>query len=122
MPVYEYQCDSCGDFTAMRPMSEYQAPQPCPDCGAMAPRVMLTAPRFSSMARSDIAAHAANEKARSAPMTNGQFREKQAAARHGSGCSCCSGGMKSRTKASKTATAKNGAKSFPSARPWMISH
>ncbi|MBS9478632.1 FmdB family zinc ribbon protein [Ancylobacter radicis] len=122
MPVYEYLCESCGDFTAMRPMSEYQAPQPCPDCGASAPRVMLTAPHFSGMARESLVAHATNERAANAPMTTGEFAAKSAAARHGSGCSCCSGGMKSRTKKSKTATAASGAKSFPSARPWMISH
>jgi len=117
MPVYEYQCESCGDFTAMRPMSEYQDPQPCPDCGASAPRVLLTAPHFSGMSRESFAAHATNERAANAPMTTGEY----AAKKHGSGCSCCSG-MKSRTKKSKTATAASGAKSFPSARPWMISH
>ncbi|GLK70918.1 zinc ribbon domain-containing protein [Ancylobacter dichloromethanicus] len=118
MPVYEYECESCGDFTAMRPMSEYQAPQPCPDCSAMAPRVMLTAPHFSGLSRDSLKAHATNERASHAPMTTGEYAAKQ----HPSSCSCCAGGMKSRTKKSKTATAASGAKSFPSARPWMISH
>lgn len=116
MPVYEYMCESCGDFTAMRPMSEYLAPQPCPDCGGTAPRVMLTAPAFSGLSREVRTAHATNERASHAPMNTGEYKAK-----HASGCSCCSG-MKSRTKAGKTATAKSGAKSFPSARPWMISH
>ncbi|MCS0493787.1 zinc ribbon domain-containing protein [Ancylobacter sp. MQZ15Z-1] len=121
MPVYEYLCDECGDFTTLRPMSEYQAPQPCPDCGAMAPRVMLTAPHFSSVSRASLVAHATNEQARHEPMSVDGYKAKQERARHGSGCSCCSG-MKSRSKKSKTATSPNGAKSFPSARPWMISH
>jgi putative FmdB family regulatory protein len=115
MPVYEYLCEDCGDFTAMRPMSEYQAPQPCPDCGASAPRVMLTAPRFSSMSRESLAAHSTNERSANAPMSVGDFKAK-----HGSGCSCCSGGMKSRTK--KKSASASAAKSFPNARPWMISH
>lgn len=115
MPVYEYLCEDCGDFTAMRPMSEYQAPQPCPDCGAASPRVMLTAPRLSSMPRASLAAHSTNERAASAPLSVGEFKAK-----HGSGCSCCSGGMKSRSR--KQSAARSAAKSFPKARPWMISH
>lgn len=118
MPVYEYLCENCGDFTAMRPMSEYKDPQPCPDCGASAPRVLLTAPHFSGVPRETLIAHATNERAANAPMSVGEF----AAKKHPSGCSCCSSGMKSRSKKSKTATAASGAKSFPSARPWMISH
>ncbi|MBS7545827.1 FmdB family zinc ribbon protein [Ancylobacter oerskovii] len=122
MPVYEYLCDDCGDFTALRPMSEYQSPQPCPDCGVMAPRVLLTAPHFTSMSRASLSAHAGNEQARHAPMSVDGYREKQERAKHAAGCSCCSGGMKSRSKKNRTATSANGAKSFPSARPWMISH
>lgn len=115
MPVYEYLCEDCGDFTAMRPMSEYQAPQPCPDCGMSSPRVMLTAPHFTSMSRERFTAHATNERASNAPLSVGEFKAK-----HGSGCSCCSSGMKSRTK--KKSAAASAAKSFPKARPWMISH
>lgn len=121
MPVYEYLCDDCGDFTALRPMSEYQDPQPCPDCGVLAPRVMLTAPHFTSMSRASLAAHSTNEQSRHAPMSVDAYKEKQDRARHGAGCSCCSG-MKSRSKKNRTATSAGGAKSFPSARPWMISH
>ncbi|MDQ0509646.1 FmdB family zinc ribbon protein [Ancylobacter amanitiformis] len=121
MPVYEYLCDACGDFTELRPMSEYQAPQPCPDCGRPAPRVLLTAPHFSGLARESRLAHATNEQARHAPMSVDGYKEKQDRARHGAGCSCCSG-MKSRSRKSRTATTASGAKSFPSARPWMISH
>ena len=32
MPLYEYRCDSCGDFEAWRSMSDYKAPIACPDC------------------------------------------------------------------------------------------
>jgi hypothetical protein len=37
--------------------------------------------------------------------------------KHPSGCGCCSGARRG-----ATVTAPNGAKSFPSRRPWMISH
>jgi hypothetical protein len=36
---------------------------------------------------------------------------------HGAGCSCCTGKSMRKTK-----RGKNGAKSFPGSRPWMISH
>ncbi|WP_029352408.1 zinc ribbon domain-containing protein [Bosea sp. 117] len=121
MPVYEYMCESCGDFTELRPMSEYQDPQPCPDCGAASPRVLLTAPHFTAMSRERMIAHSTNESARHAPMSIDGYKEKQERAKHAAGCSCCSG-MQSRTKKNRTATSKSGAKSFPSARPWMISH
>ena len=45
MPVYEYMCEECGPFTAMRPMAEYEKPCVCPSCTLDAPRVLLTAPR-----------------------------------------------------------------------------
>lgn len=117
MPVYEYLCDACGDFTSLRPMSAYAEPCDCPDCGEPAPRVMLTAPHFASMSRERMTAHATNERSSHAPMSTDEYKAKS----HGANCSCCSGGMKSRTR-SRTAKAANGAKSFPSARPWMISH
>jgi hypothetical protein len=36
---------------------------------------------------------------------------------HGAGCACCAGKSMRNGK-----RGKNGAKSFPGARPWMISH
>lgn len=112
MPVYEYLCEACGPFTALRPMSEYEAPQPCPDCGERAGRVLLTAPDFSTMSPSLRLAHATNERCATAPSTLSALKGA-----HGSGCACCSGAPKR-----KTARGSNGAKSFPNARPWMISH
>ncbi len=43
MPTYDYECETCGPFSEVRPMAEFAAPRPCPDCGDMAPR-MLTVP------------------------------------------------------------------------------
>ncbi|MEO5768866.1 MAG: zinc ribbon domain-containing protein [Polyangia bacterium] len=40
MPIYEYQCDSCGPFAASRLMSSSALPAPCPECGAAAARVL----------------------------------------------------------------------------------
>lgn len=113
MPVYEYLCDSCGPFTEMRPMSEFELPQPCETCGADAPRVILTAPRFSCMPTETLKAHATNERSRNAPKTLNEYK-----ASHSANCGCCSGKKPARLM-TKT---RGGAKGFPTARPWMISH
>ncbi|MEM1110200.1 MAG: zinc ribbon domain-containing protein [Planctomycetota bacterium] len=39
MPIYEYCCDACGVFEAFRPISEFESPAICPDCGDSSPRV-----------------------------------------------------------------------------------
>jgi putative FmdB family regulatory protein len=122
MPVYDYLCPDCGPFTDMRPMAECDLPQDCPDCGTSAPRVILTAPHFSGLSAERRLVHATNERNAHAPRTAAQFRAEKAeqAARHGRGCSCCSGNGK--TMSRFTARGKDGSKSFPTSRPWMISH
>ncbi len=40
MPLYEYECDACGPFTAWRRMSESSLGVPCESCGLSAPRVL----------------------------------------------------------------------------------
>jgi putative FmdB family regulatory protein len=110
MPVYEYMCKKCGPFTAIRPMAEYDKPHDCPGCGKDAPRVLLTAPNMSLMSTSSRAAHATNEKSAHAPKSSKS---------HGAGCSCCSGKSTSKRLVKQ---GRDGARSFPTARPWMISH
>jgi putative FmdB family regulatory protein len=112
MAVYDYLCADCGPFTGMRPMAECDDPASCPGCAASSPRALLTAPQLSCMPGSRRTAFATNERSSHAPKTLGEYK-----AAHGPGCGCCS------AKPSRTVEkARNGAKSFPSARPWMISH
>jgi putative FmdB family regulatory protein len=113
MPVYDYLCRGCGPFTDLRPMSECDAPLQCPGCGVLAPRAFLTAPYFSCMPSERRAAHATNERSAHAPRRLADMK-----VRHGAGCSCCGGQLSSR----KVQRGKNGAKTFPGSRPWMISH
>jgi len=113
MPVYDYMCAECGPFTQMHPMSVCADPQPCPICAQSAPRAFLTAPYLAAMDAGRRRAIATNERSSNAPMTSSQFAAKA----HAPGCGCCKTGMASRTR-----VAPGGAKSFPSARPWMISH
>lgn len=104
MPIYDYVCDECGPFTALRSMADYLEPCDCPDCGASAPRSVLTAPRLALMNSSSRRAMEANERSSHEPRrTSG----------HGAGCACCGGATK---------RSASGAKAFPSGRPWMISH
>ena len=112
MPVYEYLCHDCGPFTDMRPKAECDAPQDCPQCQGESPRVILTAPNFFCLPAATRKAHATNARSANAPGTVGEYK-----ASHGPGCGGCS--TKPSRLVSKT---KGGAKSFPTARPWMIIH
>jgi hypothetical protein len=94
-------------------MSECDSPSRCPSCGFQAPRAFLTAPNLATMSGERRRAHATNERSTHAPQRLADMKSK-----HGAGCSCCSGKLSTR----KTLRGKNGAKSFPTSRPWMISH
>jgi putative FmdB family regulatory protein len=111
MPVYEYLCTKCSPFTVIRPMAECDLPSDCPTCGSSAPRVILTAPHCSTMPTATRLAHATNERSAHAPRSLVSLK-----ASHGTGCACCSG------KSRMTKRGKDGSKSFPTSRPWMISH
>jgi putative FmdB family regulatory protein len=115
MPVYDYLCDDCGAFTEMRPMAECELPSDCPDCGSSARRAYLTAPNYSSLSRETRLVHTTNERSAHAPKTLSSMK-----AEHGAGCSCCSGTSKKPGRLVRRG--KNGSKTFPTARPWMISH
>jgi len=118
MPTYEYLCDACGAFEALQPMSASALPQPCPDCGAAAPRALLTAPRMSRLSGTQRTIAATNERSRHVPMTVGEYRESSAR-RHRAGCACCAPKPRGlQADAAKPPAAKG----FPSKRPWMISH
>ncbi|MCF3639244.1 zinc ribbon domain-containing protein [Rhizobium sp. TRM95111] len=110
MPYYDYLCDACGPFTELRPMARSAERCDCPACGTPAPRAFFTTPFLASMDKGARVAHATNEKAAHEPKTLKNLG-------HGSGCGCCNG--KAKPKAVYRA---DGAKTFPAARPWMISH
>jgi len=70
MPIYEYLCDACGPFAAMRPMAEFAAPFACPECGAEAPRNLMASPALGG-----------NGGAAAAPTAGGGS--------HAVACACC---------------------------------
>jgi putative FmdB family regulatory protein len=115
MPIYEYDCQLCGDFTALRSMADREQPCACPACGSASPRVILSAPGLATMAGAQRSAHAANERSAHAPQTLDEYKSNR---KHPSGCGCCSPNKPvEATKANPHAL-----KAKPSGRPWMISH
>ena len=114
MPIYEYDCPSCGPFSASKPLAAYREPQPCPGCGAGAARALISAPAFAGMSGPLRKAHAVNERAAHAPKESGKIEPHK----HSASCGC---GSKSIGE-TKTVKAPDGSKAFPSKRPWMISH
>ena len=114
MPTYDYACAACGGFDAIRPSSVRNQPTDCPGCGAASPRVFAAAPRLELLHADTRQAMDVNERARHEPQRSADY----ARLRHPAGCGCCSPG----TRRSATVTGANGAKAFPSKRPWMISH
>ncbi|WP_187432146.1 hypothetical protein ROLI_031300 [Roseobacter fucihabitans] len=109
MPLYDYYCEDCGPFTAFATLERFNVPCECPECASSAPRVLLNAPRLAVMSGGTRRAHETNERSADSPKRSS----------HGPGCSCCSS---SKARPSKTLHHANGAKSFPTKRPWMISH
>ena len=115
MPVYEYLCTTCGDFAVLRPMAQAGLPHACPDCGADAPRVLLSAPAFAGTPSAERIARETNERSAHAPKESSRIDPKK----HGAGCGCCKDPGIGK---SATARAPDGSKAFPAKRPWMISH
>lgn len=114
MPTYDYACPACGGFDAFRSLGARNEPVACPDCGIASPRVFASAPRLALLEGATRSAIELNERARHEPKSSRDY----ARLRHPAGCGCCSPGARRGT----TVTAPNGAKAFPSKRPWMISH
>lgn len=124
MPTYDYLCASCGPISANRPMSAHADPIECPACKAQAPRAILQAPHMSGLSASERTAHQRNESARHSPKFSTKSDREDSARenrkRHPAGCSCCSGS--SGNIRSSAVYRPDGSKTFPSKRPWMISH
>lgn len=114
MPTYDYACPRCGGFDAWRSMGERDQPAACPACGTPSPRVFAAAPRLALLDGTTRAALDVNERARHEPKRSGDYQRM----RHPAGCGCCTPGARRST----TLRAPDGAKAFPTKRPWMISH
>lgn len=112
MPVYEYACNTCGVFTALRKMSESSEPAFCQECGAESERI-ISAPRLAVLGKTQRVAHERNEKSAHEPNVGRR-----------SSCGCtgthtCSTTTKVNPETGKAALQMQTKKT---ARPWMLSH
>ncbi len=119
MPLYQYECAACGLVELVRPMAERDARTACPTCDGRLVRGIWSAPRLGATNRGRVDAHARNERARDSPT---RASERDEPARHPAGCGCCKPGAAAGNARTTTRTAADGAKSFPTKRPWMIAH
>lgn len=114
MPTYDYRCETCGVFSAMRSIADRDLDCVCPECGTRAART-ISMPSLALMPGTLRAGHAVNERASNAPKRSSDYRHV-----HGPGCGC--GTSRKAPAASAQSGQTGGMKSSPSARPWMISH
>lgn len=114
MPTYDYRCDRCGVFSAMRSIADRDLDSVCPDCGTRAART-ISMPSLSLMSGTARSGHQINERAAHAPKRSGEYRHV-----HGPGCGCSS--TRSSASAKPSSGAGSALKGDPSGRPWMISH
>jgi putative FmdB family regulatory protein len=113
MPVYDFSCDSCGDFREFLMMDERNRPVACPCCARVSRRVIL-APNLALMSPIGRKAAAINEKSRHEPRVSGGHS-------CGSGCGCKPDQKirKNRTRETKLGTLQS---QKTTARPWMLGH
>ncbi len=112
MPTYDFRCETCGVFSAVRRIADRDADCACPQCGTLAGRT-LSMPSLSLMAGSTRASHQVNERAANAPKRSSEYRHV-----HGPGCGCGS----PKPAGAMTQATPGGLKGNTGGRPWMISH
>ncbi len=109
MPLYTYNCDSCGGFRDWQSITASDQSAPCPRCGTASQRA-VTAPTILRMDPRKRNAHMRNEKSAHEPqVVRREKREPQGAHRHAHGHA--HGGAHGL-----------GAHLHTSSRPWMIGH
>lgn len=120
MPLYEFECSTCGVFTALRRTSDSGLSAQCEECGCDSPRI-LSVPRLAIMGKVQRSAHERNERAAHEPRTG---------RRSSCGCTgthlCKSGSGNGKPAAPKvnavTGTLALQMQTKKTARPWMVGH
>lgn len=114
MPVYPFECTACDEeFSLLRTISERSDPARCPECDAVARRV-ISSPNLSIMSPLHRNAAVVNERSAHAPKTTGSGHAC------GTGCGC--GPTKSKARKRETALGTVQMQNKKNARPWMIGH
>jgi len=117
MPLYDYVCRQCGEFTAWGSIQHSSDDAACPDCGQDSRRV-ISAPRLAVMSPQSRVAHERNEKSANEPMH-----------RRRSSCGCtgshtCGSASTGAASTAESAAAKPALQrqTKGNARPWMLGH
>ncbi len=112
MPVYEFECATCGVFPDFRPIDSRDLPAMCGRCDSPAPRI-ISAPNLAVMSPLQRMAATRNDRSQHEP-------------RVGPKASCCSGSVCShkRTGLKVTPDGKPAlrASKKKNRRPWMLGH
>lgn len=77
MPTYDYRCDRCGPFQALRSIAQRDAESLCPACSVVAARILSGSPHVGGVRRT-LAAQDQGAAGAYARM------------RHPASCRCCS--------------------------------
>ena len=116
MPLYEYRCNDCGPFSAIRKMSESSLPAFCENCGGASKR-LISAPHFALLGQAQRIAHERNEKSAHEPRSMRR-----------SNCGC-TGNHTCKTNAKSESVKQTGQEGAAfqmqtrkTARPWMLEH
>lgn len=119
MPIYDYQCEECGSFTALRKMSESDAAAACPSCGVSGVRV-ITAPQLAILGKAQRSAYERNEKSAHEP----KMARRSSCGCNGTHTCSTSGKSKSAKSTDKSVAKTNGLEmqTKKTARPWMLGH
>ncbi len=112
MPLYEYECDNCGVFSALGKISTSSAPVVCRTCGSVSGRV-ISAPHLAILGKPLRAAHERNEKSAHEPRTTRK-----------SSCGCSGPHSCTKSDSSKKSANPGGLlmQTKRNARPWMLGH
>ena len=110
MPVYEYECETCGTFADFRAIDQRDAPAPCEICDRPAARV-ISAPNLSVMHPLNRMAAVRTERSRHEP-------------RVGLKTACCSGRTCTHRRPKNANPEKPAlrASTKRNRRPWMLGH
>lgn len=103
MPLYEYQCVSCGPFTELRAMKDRNALANCPGC-AQAGERLISLPGLRQVSAATRQAHSRNERSAHEPrLVRRESAPSAAGHTHGPGCGHAGHGV-------------------GGGRPWMLGH
>lgn len=115
MPLYDYECRSCGPFREWRSMNDYEKPAKCPDCHRSSTRSVAT-PTLG-MDAGLRKSHAINEKSAHEPRVV-RRRRGDAIPQHDAHADL----MRVREERSARKREPRKAETHASHHPWMVRH